>query len=160
MSRSGRLDVQVADYNRYRYWLQNKKPMLRLQATSLALSPFPSSSSMIIRPHSEDGPVPVWEAVAGPVIKRGHRRFDTNYTVYAREEKWARETLTKEIVQWLLSINNIRIIADRDSLLCIFLPGWCPTEDLDELADVAATVSRSAREAVPALSRKSARGRR
>lgn len=147
MSKSGRLDVLVADYNRFSYHLHNKQPRVSMQPTSIALSPFPRSSSLIITPRVADTPVPMWEAVAGPIIETGSRKFDSNFTTYARDPRWARETLTSELKRWLYQAQDVRIMADRDSLLCIYLPAWIPTSEIDELADLAFSLSKSAREA-------------
>lgn len=145
MSKSGRLDVDVVDYNRYTYRLHNKRPTTRLHPTTLAVSPFPKSSALIVTPRTTEQTVPIWEAIAGPLMERGIRRFDNNFMVYARHPEWARETLTDDIVDWLLDINDVRVMADRSNLMCLYLPGWCPAEDLDELADLSATISRAAR---------------
>lgn len=153
MSKSGRLDVSVADYNRFEYRLRNKMPHTVLKPTTLALSPFPRSSTLIITPRHEQRHTPLWEAVAGPQVKRGIRAFDDKFIVYARDEEWARETISRTIAKWMRDLGNIRIIADREVLIALHLGQWCPASDLDELADISAYVSRSAREALPALNR-------
>jgi hypothetical protein len=151
MSKSGRLDVLVADYNRFAYQLRNKMPHTALKPSTLALSPFPRSSTLIITPRSNQRHIPLWEALAGPPIERGLRTFDDKFIVYARDEEWARETITRTAAKWLTDFGNIRVLADRETLIAIHLGEWCSVANLDELADISAYVSRSAREALPAL---------
>lgn len=147
MSKSGRLDVSLADYNRFAYFLQNKQPRTTLKATTVAVSPFPKTSSIIVTPKTSNTAVPMWEAVAGPIIATDSRRFDANYVVYSRSQDWAVETLTGEIKEWLLQGPDVRIMADRDSLVCIHLSGWSPVAYLDEFADLAFYFSKAARHA-------------
>lgn len=145
LSTTGKLDVSLADYNRFAYHLQdNRKPVTRLQPTTIAKAPFPLSGSFVLTPRTTV-PVSMWENVAGPLTATGYPPLDRHFALYTRHPEWACSALGQgKLMEWIVRWKHIRIMADRETLVALHLPHWCPTDQLLDLAKLSLAVSRAA----------------
>lgn len=149
VSKSGRHDVLLGDYNRYLRAMEHGRPIPKLFPATIAAASFPDRHPLVVTP-TTPAQLGMWAQVAGDRTSVGIPDLEAKFDVYTREPVFAASVLTDEIIDRLLAHRDVRVFADHGRVVLASTNGWVPPTSLNDFVLTTALLSRSGLRALTA----------